>query len=149
MTHVRRMIRALALIALVGCGGCRGDDRLDVNAVRGQVTYRGQGVPNATVVLHPVGEAAKKLRKMRPYAYADEQGRFEIKTYVTGDGAPPGEYEVAIIATANGDRDDPQAASRSVRLPTPVVQKYANQKTSGIRIRVEPGPNDLEPFVLN
>jgi hypothetical protein len=149
MKLARRLHRLFVLVAILGCGGCGDGGRLEVNPVRGQVTYRGQGVPNATVVLHPLGRAAEQLQKMRPYAYADDQGRFEIKTYVTGDGAPPGEYEVAIIAAASGDRDDPQAASRGIGLPMPVVQKYANQKTSGIKIRVEPGPNELDPFVLN
>lgn len=148
MVRSGRELHVGLLITIALCSGCGGDDRLEVNPIRGQVTYLGRGVPNATVVLHPIGSAADQLQKMRPYAYVDDQGRFEIKTYVTGDGAPPGEYEVAIITAVGGDRDDPQA-SRGVGLPRNVVQKYADQKTSGIKIRVEPGPNELEPFVLN
>jgi hypothetical protein len=136
-----------ALLCAVGCGG---DDRLEVSPVRGQVVYQGRGVPNATVIFYPVGEAAEKLKKMRPYAYADESGRFELKTYVTADGAPPGEYEVSIIAVSGADREsDPSSQMNSPKLPRALVQKYANQKTSGIRVTVKPGENGLEPFVLN
>ncbi len=139
----------IAALAVAWIAGCRGEDRLAVNPVHGQVVYNGRGVSNATVIFHPLGEAAEKLQKMRPYAYADQDGRFELKTYVTGDGAPPGEYEVGIIAVAGSDRDsapDPQSNSRT--LPRDLVHKYANHETSGIKITVEPGENDLEPFVL-
>jgi hypothetical protein len=141
---------SIASLAIVSIAGCRGKDRLAVNPVRGQVVYHGHGVPNATVIFHPLGEAAEQLQKMRPYAYADRDGRFELKTYVTGDGAPPGEYEVGIIAIAGSDRDSPQnPQSSSTTLPRELVQKYANQKTSGIKVTVEPGVNNLDPFVLN
>src|SRR3989304_1124420 len=140
--------RLAVALALAWIAGCRGESRLTVNPVRGQVVYNGRGVPNATVIFHPLGDAAKKLQRMRPYAYADQNGRFELKTYVTGDGAPPGEYEVGIIATAGSDRDSgSDSQSDSPTLPRALMQKCANQKTSGVKVTVQSGENVLAPFV--
>ena len=137
-------------LAAVCLAGCRGEQRLEVAPVRGQVLYNGRAVPNATVIFHPIGETAEQLQKMRPYDDADADGRFELKTYVTGDGAPPGDYEVAIIAMAGGaDRESGTAASGSApSLPRALVQKYADHKQSGIKVKVVPGENKLEPFEL-
>jgi hypothetical protein len=141
---------SVAALAAVWVVGCRGENRVAVNPVRGQVLYNGRGVPNATVIFYPLGDAADKLKKMRPYAYADANGCFELKTFVTGDGAPTGEYEVGIITTAGSDRDSaPSPQASSAVLPRELVQKYANQTTSGIKVTVEPGVNELDPFVLN
>jgi hypothetical protein len=142
-----RFMWAVAIAGLLGCGG---KDRIAVSPVHGQVTYNGRGVANATIIFHPVGEVAEQLQKMRPYAYADDNGRFELKTYVTGDGAPPGEYEVGIIAGGGSDRDSGVGAGASGRsLPRNLMKKYANQKTSGIKVTIRAGENELEPFVLN
>jgi hypothetical protein len=140
----------MLMIAIVGCGG---DGRVKVSPVRGQVTYGGHPVPNATVIFHPIGEAAEKLKKLRPYAYADEAGKFDLKTYVTGDGAPPGEYEVGVIANSTVDRDSAGGGggppTKAASVPRAVSQKYGNPKTSGIKVKIEPGENNLQPFVLN
>jgi hypothetical protein len=141
-------LRLIGILALICSLGCRGEDRIVVSPVRGQVIYNGHGVPNATIIFHPLGVAAEKLKKMRPYAYADENGRFELKTYVTGDGAPPGEYEVGIIAGSGSDRDAGPSKTGQP-LPRNLMTKYANQKTSGIKVTVQAGENNLEPFVLN
>jgi hypothetical protein len=94
---------------------------------------------------------------MRPYAYGDADGNFELKTYVDGDGAPPGEYRVSIIARSVGPTRGPSkdvpvaeqvAAGTAIRIPPEVSKKYANVDTSGIKVTVVEGENDLDPFVL-
>ena len=54
------------------------------------------------MIFHPQEDADEKAKKMRPFAYADGEGNFELKTYVDGDGAPPGTYRVSIIAASGG-----------------------------------------------
>jgi hypothetical protein len=136
-------------LASMVVSGCK-EGRLDVNPVHGQVTYKGQGIPNATVIFYPTGPVAEQLKKMRPYAYADNDGRFSLKTYVTGDGAPAGDYRVGVIAVMGSDRESAKGSpTKLVALPRLLVQKYANQETSGIEVTVEPGENNLKPFELN
>jgi hypothetical protein len=141
---------------LLVVGGCGGKERVDVSPVRGSVVYNGQGVPNATVIFFPLDVADETARKMRPFAYADAQGRFEVKTYVTGDGAAPGKYRVSIVATSgpppSGSKerraDEPLAAVPGVTVPPAVVAKYANVDTAGIEVEIQEGENNLEPFEL-
>jgi hypothetical protein len=136
--------------------GC-GDGRFDVSPVRGKVVYNGQGVPKATVIFFPVDPSDEELAKMRPFAYADGGGQFELKTYVDGDGAPPGKYRVSIIAPmgpppkSSKDRPADEVAvtgGSAVGVPPAIVQKYANVDTAGIEVEVKDGQNDLEPFEL-
>jgi hypothetical protein len=154
---VARIFASLGgLLLLAMAGGC-GDRRLDVAPVRGKVVYRGTGIPRAVVIFHPDEEAVEKARRMRPFAYTDEQGNFQLKTYVDGDGAPPGDYRVSIVArsTAPGNRPRQDAretekatTGRAINIPAEVSKKYANVETSGIAVTVHEGENTLEPFVL-
>lgn len=94
---------------------------------------------------------------MRPYAYVDGQGNFEIKTYREGDGAPPGRYRVMILVASTpttsslkdkppGEPENPSA--QALNIPPGVIQKYGNAETSGIEVTIDKGENNLEPFVL-
>ena len=124
--------------------------------MHGRVTYAGQGVGQAVVIFVPSGETADLLNKMRPFAYADGQGNFTLKTYVDGDGAPAGKYRVCIVAApgvANPSQKDRPAAERSasagsVNIPAAVSKKYGSADTSGIEATVVKGENNLEPFVM-
>jgi hypothetical protein len=147
---------AFGASVLVAFGGC-GKDRLDVSPVRGKVVCNGQGVPQATVIFFPVEATDEMAAKMRPFAYAGMDGQFEIKTYVDGDGAPPGKYRVSIIAPAGGpptsSKDRPAdaptaAAGPAVMVPPAIIKKYANVETSGIEVDIKEGENNLDPFVL-
>jgi hypothetical protein len=120
------------------------------------VIYNGQGVPDATVIFFPLDVANETARNMRPFAYADRAGRFEVKTYVTGDGAAPGKYRVSIIAitgapprsSKDGRADAAASNGPFVNLPPAIVKKYANVDTAGIEVEVRDGENNLEPFEL-
>lgn len=143
----------LGVTASVGCGR---PARLEVAPVKGRVVYKGQGVPKATVIFIPEGEAAEAVGKIRPFGYADDQGNFQMKTYVSGDGAPPGDYRVSIVAFSSGgavrDKDAPvgaaAAAATGVRIPPAVSKKFADVETAGIKVTVHEGENNLEPFDL-
>lgn len=153
--HSSQLIKLLCLLALIG--GCNHNSRLDVAQVKGRVTYRGQGVSKATVVFIPSDDAVEKAKKMRPYAYADNDGNFEIGTYKEGDGAPPGKYRVIILvagtAPATGGKDRPAGEpeptpGKTLSIPPTLNQKYSTPETSGLQVTVENGENNLPPFEL-
>ncbi len=154
--RVALLFAAMALV--VSAAGCNGKSRLAVSPVRGRVVYRGQGVPKAIVIFVPEDDVADKAKKLRPFAYADNQGNFELKTYVDGDGAPPGKYRVSIVAASSGNtggvtKDQPAGdnglpTGQGVAIPPAVTQKYQNVDTAGIEVTIHEGENNLEPFVL-
>ena len=131
---------------------------MPVNPVRGRVEYQGRGVPGAVVIFHPQEDADEKAKKMRPFAYADGEGNFELKTYVDGDGAPPGKYRVSIIAASGGPAVERGAEASAagqtsspvagVRIPPQITQKYRSVDSSGIQVTIHDGENNLEPFAL-
>jgi hypothetical protein len=154
--HYQHLLFASALASLVVLSGCSGDGRLDVAKVRGKVTYKGHGVPQATVLLFRIDPPDEMSRKLHPYAYVQPDGSFEIKTYVEGDGAPPGKYRVSIMApTAGGTskKDQPaeaqSASAPGVRVPAAIAAKFANVETAGLEIDVNAGENNLPPFELS
>ncbi len=118
--------------------GCRGESRLTVAPVHGRVTYRGQGIPKAIVIFWPTADVVDQAKKMRPFAYADDQGNFDLKTYVDGDGAPLGKYRVSIVAIA----------APSGPIPPDINKKYSSVDTAGIEVTVQAGDNNLPPFDL-
>jgi hypothetical protein len=125
--------------------------------VRGKVIYKGVGVPKASVIFFPADDIPENGKKLRPFADSDPQGNFELKTYVDGDGAPPGKYRVCIIAAAapssksSKDRraGDESSSGSTVAIPQAVVNKYRNVDTAGIEVTVHDGENNLEPFELS
>jgi hypothetical protein len=140
----------------VGCGS----DRLEVSPVRGRVLFKGQGVPRAAVIFFPQGEAAEAVGKIRPFAYADDDGNFQMKTYVDGDGAPPGRYRVSIIAASSAGSGgsgrrikdgmgQTAPGGRRVQIPPAVTEKFANVDSAGIEVTIEEGENNLSPFELS
>lgn len=154
---MRRMPWVVLLTAIVSLCGCGSKQRLQVAPVRGQVLYDGHGVAGATVIFHPQGNVPEEAKKMRPYAFADAEGRFELKTYVDGDGVPPGDYRVSIAfagAGAPSGRDDgasggPAGATRpAAPIPLSVRTKFSNVDTAGISLTIHEGQNELDPIVL-
>lgn len=152
-----RLCAGVALLAQL-LGGCGGKDRLSVAPVQGRVVYRGQGVPHSSVVFLPADEeSAAAAKNLRPFADTDDAGYFQLKTYVSGDGVPPGKYRVSIITPSGDapvgsreDRDGMDVAqpTSGLNIPRSLRQKYADAETSGITVTIRPGENQLEPFVL-
>lgn len=87
---------------LAGCGGSASDtERLetlvpDAQAtipVSGQVLVDGKPIKDLWVKLHLIGETKGTLQ---PKAQTDAEGKFQITSYVSGDGAPVGDYKITL-----------------------------------------------------
>lgn len=139
--------------------GCNRKSRLSVSPVQGRVTFSGKAVPRARVVFVPADSTASEGKKrVLPFADTDAQGNFEMKTYVDGDGAPPGKYRVSIIgiigrSSGGVGKDNPGGESsngpnQGLVIPADIVKKFGDAETSGIEVTVQPGENKLQPFEL-
>ena len=133
---------ALPSLAMLGCGS---SDSVPLHPVRGKVLFEGQPVPNALVVLHPTKTAEPGKDSLRPRAQAGADGTFEVETVGSKDGAPAGEYAVTVqwflTSARKGGEDDPPPTNR---LPV----RYASAQTSGLRVQVEPGDNEIPTIHL-
>ena len=89
----RGLIVASFLCATLGFGGC-GDDGPKLFRVTGQVKYNGEPVIVGSVVYLPrdpgVGRQAT--------GQLDEEGKFALTTFQSGDGVKAGEYDVIVLA---------------------------------------------------
>jgi hypothetical protein len=157
--HENRLRGPWLCCTLIGASilGCRGDARVPVSPVRGQLMYQGRGIEGATVILHPAEGVDEAANKFRPFANTDAEGRFVLKTYTDDDGAPRGTYRVSVVfagirgASSSDDAKAPAAAGSersSPAIPLSVRQKYSNVDTAGITVTIHEGQNELEPINL-
>jgi hypothetical protein len=107
------------------------------------VTFNGKPTPGATVVFHPVSRDTRTAeRSPLPTGEVQEDGSFTLKTHPYGDGAPAGEYLVAIVWL------DRSKKSEDAVVPNKLPGRYANAETSGLKAVVNASPTDLQPFQL-
>jgi len=124
------------LVPILLSGGCgKGRERQPVYPVRGQVFIQGQPAAEAFVVFHPVKDDGAQA--LRPYGYVSADGSFTLTTYEQGDGAPSGEYGVAIVWPEGEEGHD--------RLNG----RYMDPKKTKLRAEVKNGPTELAPFRLS
>jgi hypothetical protein len=133
----------LLLLALLAgaCASCSAAKGPRLYPVRGQVLYNGRPVAKGLVVFHPLAPTAGAGQK--PIAYTDDEGRFRLTTDRPGDGAPAGEYVVTVEWREKTRTGVEKVGGRNL-LPA----RYGKPESSGLRCRVEEGPNELPPLNL-
>jgi hypothetical protein len=143
---MHRSILLLTGLAMIGCGGDLPQQK--TYPVTGSVTLDGKPLPNITVIFHAEDKSAFKWKEL-PQGTTDSEGKFTIFTYknAPADGAPAAKYLVGIEFTPppqDNDGGDQVKRVKGVRVPA----KYADPKTSGLSVTVEPKSNSLAPFSL-
>jgi hypothetical protein len=127
-------------VAAVGCGSKSGPERVAVFPVQGVVTFKGQPMPGAMLVLHPKAPADSVPA---PRAQVDKDGNVNVSTYDGGDGAPAGEYVVTVQwykLVKNG--------SDVVAGPNVVPRKYGTPESSDLVVQVAEGVANSFDFKL-
>lgn len=147
----RRLVRIPCLsvmllgLAISGCGPA--NIQQPTYPVTGEVKLDGKPVKGALVVFHAVDQSKFKWQEI-PQGTTDDQGRFQLFTYASNDGAPAAEYKVGIAIMGVADEDGGDQVKRdrpSVRIPA----KYAEPTTSGLVATVEKRSTTLPPFELS
>lgn len=136
--YVSRLLVLALVPALLGLAGCS-ETQLPVFPVTGQVKYKGKPAAGATVVLFNTN--AENTNDVAPSGVVKDDGSFEITVYEPGDGAPQGDY----IATVQW-RKLVTGAGGSAAGPNVLPAKYANPKTSPIKLSVAGGPVQVPPI---
>ena len=132
---MRRTTIGWAAAALLAAAGCSGRD---LHPVTGRVTYTdGTPFPDGRVEFEAVAPGPDGKR----YAVGGgigPDGRFVLGTFRVDDGAPVGEYRVAVL---------PHPPDKPVPGPGPIDAKYTDAATSGLRFEVKRGNNVCELVV--
>lgn len=140
----------IATAALVGCTG--GDaDRVAVYPVSGVVTMDGDPVAGATVTFSP------KAGQPTAVGRTDAQGKYQLTTYESGDGAAPGEYAVLISKSDVGpveeiahgpDFESPAQHRAQQRGGSMLPAQYANAADTPLTATVAEGGENKIDFNL-
>ena len=144
-----RVLVCLSALFALGCGrdigppaGTEGLD--DLQPVTGSVLFEGKPTPGAVVLFVP--SLKPESFRYRVAGIVDEDGNFEMQTTVpegTRPGVAPGKYLVMVSWTEPIDPYDKDTDLREL-LP----EKYTVAMSSGLRVEIDQGPNELEPFEL-
>ena len=134
---------ALVLSVLAGCSAS--STRLPVVKAQGKVSFQGKPAAGAFVSLYPVTPDPK--HPVNPRATVGDDGTFVLTTYEKGDGAPVGEYNVAL------DWKKPlpkQEGGETEFGPCLLPARYQKPETSGLRVTVAEtaGIHELPAFDL-
>lgn len=127
--------------------GCSGESKLEGTVpVTGTVTQKGTPLAGASVMFSPAGQSSGRAAA----AKTDDSGRFKLTSLQAGDGAMPGDYNVAITKTElvgkqysveeaneyyNKNQKQPPAPQRKEL----VAPKYGQASTSGLKASVKAG----------
>ncbi len=137
-------LRAAALFTAaalaVGCGG----GRKTCYPVSGTVLVNGKAAADCLVRFDSHDPADHDgPNRVLPLAMADEKGRFQLSTYAANDGAPAGEYTVTFTW-----RERSGLLKNQFDGPDRLKGKYAMKESSGIKVTLGKGPQELPPFEL-
>jgi len=146
-----RVMAWLAMVcmgaALVASSGC-GTGHPTTVPVSGTVTLDGNPIAGAAVMLvPPQGQGLAKAA----HGVTDDQGRFTLGTFETGDGALPGKYGVTVIKKetsgilAGPDGLEAGIAPGGIKETWIIPQRYSTTETSGLEVEVRSG---MEPLKL-
>lgn len=112
--------------------GCQSEQGIPLVPVEGSVTFSGMPIPGALVVLHPKPESDPRIQPAR--GSADENGKFKITTFQSGDGAAIGQYAITVVSTPLVEKEGDFKAGPNV-LPT----KYSSPTTTDLTAEVAVG----------
>jgi len=134
---------AFALLAATSCG----DGKFPKTyAVKGKVLVDGQPAKDCQVSLHRAS-GPQLSTPATPSGVTDDNGEFQLTSYVANDGAPEGEYVVKIewrersgIAKSDFDGTD--------RLGGDYANTEKNKATKGFTVQVGKQSITLPPFEL-
>lgn len=144
-------------IGLVGCGKGSSSNRPSTVQASVTVSYKGQPVEGASVVLRPKAQGGHAA-----VATTDSSGKGALTTFEAGDGAVPGEYTAGVSKTKSEGRElsDEEAVAWETKYPDkprprPKVTdllptKYKDPAKSNLSVTIQAsGPNEIKLELTN
>lgn len=126
--------------------GCESSIQQRTYPTSGEVKLDGKPLAGAVIVLHAVDKTNFKWEEL-PQGVTDQNGKFNLFTYSSNDGAPAAEYTVGIAlqqAVSDDGSDQVKREKNRVNLPS----KFADPKKSGLTAKVNPKATVIPTFEL-
>jgi hypothetical protein len=141
-----RVASAAALaLALAGCGSA---GKPEVVPAGGKVTFNKTTPPaGALVVFHPTDPAFEKRVGGKPFAKVKDDGTFALTTYVEGDGAPEGDYNVTVDWRPPAKETKFSLGDGGPTGPPKLNPKYSNPQQPVLKATVKKG--DANQFTFD
>ena len=137
-----RLVAILYFAVFFSVVGCERSSRQPTFPVKGKVHVNGKPAQDLFIYLHPMDQ--NNPNAVRPFAQTNENGEFELNSYVTGDGAPLGEFIVTF--------DWPMKSGTFKNMfegPDQLRGKYKQPDKSKFRINITKQGQLLETFELS
>jgi hypothetical protein len=137
----RSALVVLLAVLLAGCSDSPA--RKKVYPVEGKLTFNTEPMAGAMVTFHPAGDADP--RALRAQATAAADGSYKLTAYVSGDGAPAGEYVVTVYWPGKraGKPKGPDEEETDMP-PDRLNRRYAVAATTKLRATVRESPNTID-----
>lgn len=144
-----RRLLALTLLLIAGCSEPLPSDFEVIEGqypVTGEVRFRGEIAPEATLRFHPVATANAGPTVT---AVADSEGKFQVFTFGTDGktlGAPIGQYKVTVSwqGVTQGLTEEKQEELKEL-----VARKYHTPQTTPLTVEVVAGENQLDAIAVD
>lgn len=153
MNRIRALSRLMTVAALTAAVASCGPKGPKLYPVSGQVLYEGQPAEGAQVVFQPLNPPPESEGRTSG-GTVGKDGTFTLRTYPFGEGAPEGEYTVAVQwfgipgQAAKGKGKKTREGDDGTEATSAIPERYTDPDTSGLKASVKPGPNNLEPIRL-
>ncbi len=137
---MRKVVLCVSAVLVLTCVSCK---RNGIYPVLGKVTYNGYPASEAVVFFFRQGGPSSNDPTIMSIVQAD--GSFELVCGSLGKGAPPGQYDVAIVWTQTSQGC---CKGRLRHGPDILQRRYADPKQPLLHATVEAKTNNLPPFEL-
>lgn len=142
---MNRLLGPALLLVVTTAFGCRRAtpqfESRPTFPVEGTVLVQGHPREGVQVFLHPLDPS----QRGKPRGVTDAEGRFRLRTYHDGDGAPAGQYTVTVYWPAPYK---PNVPVEDQMPPDRLKGRYMNPQDSSLRAIVTAGPTTLPPFEI-
>jgi hypothetical protein len=129
--HRRGFTTLAALTVLLGFAGCGSRGYYPVS---GRVTFADGSPLDEGIVICETQNGDKTVMAR---GTLQRDGTFQLGTLQPRDGAPPGKYRVLVVARALSERE------KEAKKPPVIDPKFEKFETSGLKLEVKEGSDDL------
>ena len=135
----------LSIACIVLSLGCSSEkNAVETFPVSGTVLYKNQPAAGAKVLFFFTDVKMQEKRLPMPQATVNENGSFQVSCFGDADGAPEGEYRIALVW-----RREPKAETKGdFRPPDRLEGRYADPLRTGLTATVIKGNNILPTIHL-
>ena len=142
------LVGLILLTLVVGCVDRPGPDMKPVVPVHGRVLVKDQPAVGAVVMFHPLPLEVGRFDTIRSRGTADADGRFQLTTYNTNDGAPEGKYAVTVYWPGKRtSRPDPNDENSDLP-PDQLGLRYNDPAKTSLNVIVQGPATQLKTMEL-